>query len=132
MNKEFETIRPLPAETRRHGVFYRQVERNEKAVIYALRYAPAGPEIGFDVFRVVVAPPRTIAGKMLPGCERWPGDSAFGRSAWSFDKLETAYHKYEEISGSPDQYAQAREENKPATTKHEGINFFQSIKKGVL
>lgn len=81
------------------------MKRTEKVAMYSLRYGLKEPIIGFDVFRIGVARESLFVGdgmhrKRILGegmVECFPGDSVYGRSAWSFDTEKMAMKKFEEL-----------------------------------
>jgi hypothetical protein len=87
-------MKPLPLHLHRNGVFYDQIQRTDSAALYSLRNNQGGRIIGFDVFRVRLMGTSIFQGKTIPPYEQFPGNSAFGSSAWSFSTKEAALEKF--------------------------------------
>jgi len=88
----------------RHGVIYRQVRRAGLLALLELKYEANGPVVGWDVVLLVRRPKRAKIGGVIRDTaeivEMMPPSEAWGRSAWSFDRLETAERKFLEVSES--------------------------------
>lgn len=87
----------LPITLTRRGVYYSQVKRSKTAALYSLRYEPAGPIIGYDAFKVQCIGESVFRGKTMPPYEKFPADSDYGSSAFSYSTIEAAEKKYTEI-----------------------------------
>ena len=99
----------LPKTKSKNGYLYTLEKRNKKAAIYSMineKY-PDESWKAFEVFEIRVSKPCTILQKsgtkagmwyQYPSTEKFPGNEAFGKSAWAFNNLESATKKYKEIS----------------------------------
>jgi|GEM_PF-2739509 hypothetical protein len=91
-------MKTLLKKLKRKGVFYEQVKRTDGAALYSLRYAEGGPIIGFDVFKVHRQGESHFKGNTYPSYERFPRDSDYGSSAFSFNSLKAAEKKFLSIT----------------------------------
>ena len=80
---------------RKNGFNYTQVLRNDKNAVYR-QYVT--PEIEyFEVFSIQIRPDIAFKGKLVTGGESYPGNEAFGKTAWTFRSLEKAMIKYNSL-----------------------------------
>jgi hypothetical protein len=94
-------MKTLPFHLHRNGVFYDQIQRTDSVAIYSLRYEQGGRIIGFDVFRIRLMGGSVFNGKSMPPYEKFPGNSAFGKSAWSFTTKEAALRRFSDLITLP-------------------------------
>ncbi|MEI6174280.1 MAG: hypothetical protein WCR01_11055 [Bacteroidota bacterium] len=85
----------LPDIIRKNGFTYTQVCRDEKKAIYRQDVPP--DLTYFEVFKIKIGKERTFKGKTLPHREMFPGNEAFGDTAWSCKTLETAMERYNQL-----------------------------------
>jgi hypothetical protein len=86
------------------GVSYLQLKRTESLAIYEVQHANS-PK-GYEVFKIKVAPAHTWPnGKTTPEHESYPGDNAFGKTAWYYPSLELAEKRFQLIASSNDHSA---------------------------
>jgi len=85
------------------GYIYNKVKRNNFKAIYAQHNIDDdGNEVikprGYEVFRISVLKEGELFGNYYPEREKFPSDTAFGLTAWSYRTLESAEKKYQEIN----------------------------------
>jgi len=101
---KFDSFGCLPDEFSRYGVHYRLAQRTGMAAIFELRYRPGlkGPIIGWDVVLLVRRPERAKNATRWENTskiiERFPSPEQWGSLGWSFDRLESAQRKLQEVS----------------------------------
>lgn len=89
-------MEPLPKVITRKGFVYTQIERTDEKAIY--RQEQNGILIGHEIFYIRHDKEREIMGKLYPASEGYPGETAFGVSAWSVGRnLEMAIKKYNDL-----------------------------------
>jgi hypothetical protein len=99
----------LPKTKSKNGYIYTQVLRNTKAAIYKGRNekCPEDTSTFFEVFKIKVCKPYSLVQKYgkkkgevysYPAAEKFPGDSEFGITAWTFNSEDLAKNKFQEIS----------------------------------
>lgn len=80
---------------------YTLVKRNDKAAIYSMKYKNTDLIVGYDVFMVKIQPEiKWPNGTVSPSKEAFPCSESWGVWAFSYDKLETAENKYDEITNN--------------------------------
>lgn len=91
----------------RKGFEHNLIERTDKAAIYSQSFD--GKILAFEVFRVKILKPYTLAGIEFPESEPYPHDEAFGLWAWSvavFSNQERAFQrardKYTQLNQTQD------------------------------
>lgn len=90
-------MQTLPLITSHQGYTLTQVQRGPDWAIYAKtrRQVNAKP-FTFEVFQIKVAKPGIAFGKPTPEHEVYPGDNAFGKSAWTVNTIERAHERLKE------------------------------------
>lgn len=99
-------IKLLSTEFKKLGVLYKQVKREKYCAIYSLSYTDDVEHIiGFDVVAVQSYTPdyespffANRTGEKWESIETYPTSESFGSKAWSFDSLEDAEKKFEELT----------------------------------
>ena len=86
---------------KKNGFLYKQVERTDKAAIYA-QHDGGGPPVAFEVFKIRKYPTRVIEFKgrgprTFEAHEGFPGNEEFGTKAWTYKELGEAQKKHKEI-----------------------------------
>lgn len=88
----------LPLEFTAKRRTYRQLKRTAKAALYEVS-KPTWKSCGYEVFRIKVAKAYTWPnGTTTPEHEAYPGDEAFGKSAWYYMTLHGAEVRFKEIA----------------------------------
>ena len=88
-------MKTLPINLRKNGFDYTQVLRNDKYAVYR-QYVT--PEIEyFEVFIIKTHPERFFKGRIIQASESFPGNEAFGKTAWTFQNLAKAMSKYNSL-----------------------------------
>jgi hypothetical protein len=91
----------LPLTKSKNGCYYTQIHRTARTALYSLAYSPKGKVIGFEVFKIRIAPARTLPnGVPVPEQEHFPSNEEFGKIAWSFTTQRTAMKKFEELEAN--------------------------------
>lgn len=91
-------MKPLAKEFRKYGMVYRFVERQQDIAIYSLALKEKPDVIvGHDTVIVQWHNGYEIAGNKIPPAECYPSSEMWGSKAWSFNKLETAKNKMNEL-----------------------------------
>lgn len=85
----------LPLYLRKNGFSYTQIARTEKKAIY--RQTVTQEIEYFEVFIIQTRPEKSIKGKIILSGEVFPGNEAFGVSAWTYKSLEKAMTKYNSL-----------------------------------
>jgi len=89
---------PLKTDFTRKGVRCRQLARTDKAALYEV-CRDESKQIGYEVFLIKVAREHTWPnGNVTPEHESYPGDNAFGRTAWYMVNLKAAQKRLKELS----------------------------------
>lgn len=110
-------IRKLSSNHTKNGFLYKLVQRNDKAAIYEQfekaekKRADLLSTHHWEVFKIKIEPHREkmrrfceqmkvpfVADNYSEYKEKFPADSEFGESAWSFEQLKHAINKFEELS----------------------------------
>ena len=86
-------MRILPVKLKKNGFFYSQILRGKRSFIY--RQQVSKGLYYFEVFRLIKCPHRNFKGVILEAHERFPCNEDFGKTAWSFGKLEDARLKFD-------------------------------------
>ena len=81
-------MKRLPEELRCNGYTYTLHMRGKRACIYAQHVAPGKRR--WEVFLIKTRPAEDIIGKSYPEREVFPSNESFGKTAWTFIKLENA------------------------------------------
>ena len=89
------TFRPLPAILKKNSFGYVLCRRGSHTMIYEQR--DEGKTVGYEVFKIIIDPPKDILGKTIPARERFPKDSDFGISAWACSTLEKALERFAKL-----------------------------------
>lgn len=85
----------MPLELRRNGFDYTQVLREGKKAVYRQTVTP---ELAYyEVFIIKIRPEGMFMGKLIPEGEIFPGNEAFGKTAWAFSSIEKAMEKYNSL-----------------------------------
>jgi hypothetical protein len=110
--KQIMEYEKLPATKKKNGYVYKQVSRSDKAAIYEqivekdINGIP-GTIIGYEVFRIIVGKPYVLIQKhgtkkgqkySYPSSEKFCGNEDFGKIAWSYDTLQSAMNKFNELN----------------------------------
>jgi hypothetical protein len=88
----------LPLTFTKRFVTYHQIKREGNVAIYSYS-APKEPDKvrGYETVVIVPHDAYVIHGNLVEAGESYPGDSAFGRTGWSYLKLENALDKMSEV-----------------------------------
>lgn len=93
----------LKTDFTRKGVRFRQLGRTEKAALYEV-CRDESKQIGYEVFLIKIAKAHTWpTGDTTPEHEAYPGDNAFGKTAWYMVDLEKAQKRMEKLSKATDE-----------------------------
>lgn len=76
----------LLKEFRKRGFNFKQLKRTNKAAMYLQSFN--GRDVGIEVFRIIVSNDYELGGVKIEGGEMYPGDNAFGWSAWSIPIID--------------------------------------------
>ena len=91
----------LPLELKKNGVILKQLRRTEKTALYSVSSQNEQTKewmvTGYEVFKIKVAKECEAFNKILPEHESVPSNESFGSSAWTYDKIETAEKKFDEL-----------------------------------
>jgi len=90
-------MKSLPIEKSKNGCYYQLLKRSEKVAIYEQRYAHFGMIIGYEVFIIRIRQAAEFHGIQFEASESFPGDEAFGSTAWTFSTETIAEKKYQEL-----------------------------------
>lgn len=96
----------LPTSKKRNGYLYTLVKRSKKAVIYRMTNDkfPEDKSVSFEVSIIRKAPAYKLLQKTngnyyhYPESERFPCNEDFGKTAWTYDKEESAMKKFDELN----------------------------------
>lgn len=90
-------IKVLPKTIRKNGFCYILLTRTSKKALYA-QYCE-NVLIGWEVFQIRVRGTQfsLLLNKYLDASERFPGNSDFGKTAWSIQNYQDALKKYQEL-----------------------------------
>lgn len=96
-NPEQKSIVPIqvPSEKRFHGFTYTQISRGIRSCLYRQTYGKK--TIAYEVFILIIRKEVTIKGVVYQAHEKWPRDSGFGKTAWTFLTIEDAIAKFNEL-----------------------------------
>jgi hypothetical protein len=84
---------PLTFPFDRHGFRHVLLERTGNVCLVARHNLQSG-SVHYEVVVLQHWPPRTLpTGRVIPARERYPSTDAWGRSGWTFTKLEEARAK---------------------------------------
>jgi hypothetical protein len=92
-----DNIKELPETIKKNGFSYILLTRTPKKAFYA-QYCE-NVLIGWEVFQIRVrgAQFSPLLRKSLDAYEKFPRNSDFGKTAWTFQYYEAALSKYQEI-----------------------------------
>ena len=76
----------LLKEFKKRGFNFKQLKRTDKVAMYL--QSLNGKDVGIEVFKIIVANDYELGGTKIEGGEMYPGDSAFGWSAWSIPIID--------------------------------------------
>lgn len=91
-------MKVLETEFTRRNVTYRQIKREGNVAVYS--YSPPNePDRvrGYETIIIVSHDAYVIHGNPVEAGESYPGDSAFGRTGWSYLKLDSALDKFTQV-----------------------------------
>ena len=91
-------MKKLPDELRYNGYKYTLYKRGEKAYIYTQHVGPGIKR--YEVFLIRIRPEEKIFGKLYPEREAFPANEDFGKTAWTYIKLENALKAFDEVENS--------------------------------
>lgn len=97
MGNNKDNIKVLPETIRKNGFSYILLTRTPKKALYA-QYCE-NVLIGWEVFQIRVRGMHfsQFLSKQLKPTERFPGNSDFGKTAWSIQNYQDALKKYQEL-----------------------------------
>jgi hypothetical protein len=97
MEKTIEQIKILPETINKNGFCYNLVTRTSKKAIYKQTFDNV--QVGFEDFliRVRGAQYSPLLNKYLEASERFPGNSDFGKTAWSITDYQNALEIYDKL-----------------------------------
>ena len=95
-------MKPLSDTFRKNGFNYVRIMREGNIALYAQRLKDGPIEkdakcLAYEVFKVKQNPDYIMAGTLIPAHESAPGNEEFGRLGWSFNTLERAKAKFNEM-----------------------------------
>jgi hypothetical protein len=94
--------KPLPKEFRHDGFKYRQIAREQDAVIYEQRWTGcAEPSVCYEVIRIRRRDGFQIGGRYVPPAEVYPKSESWGVDGWTVEDKETAFCKLRELVNAP-------------------------------
>lgn len=85
----------MPLRLRKNGFTYIQVCRDDKRALYA--QTVTSELTYYEVFRIKIRPEGLFKGKLILSGEVFPGNEAFGVSAWTYKSLEKAMEKFNSL-----------------------------------
>lgn len=90
-------MKKLPKEISRNGYRYILMQRTQNKAMY--KQTNNNALIAFEVFRIRIQRARfsILLRKYLDESERFPGNSDFGKTAWSIQNYQDALKKYQEL-----------------------------------
>lgn len=83
-NKADSAILKLPKTLSKNGLFYQQLNRTDKAAMYAVRTTHTGNIVGYETFIIKIDKAATKFGRQYPNREHFPSNEEFGIIAWSW------------------------------------------------
>ena len=86
-------MKPLPPKLRKNGFDYQLVIREGNVAIYRQEYTENVKY--YEVFIIKVKSEQNINGRFYPEREVFPGNSDFGRSAFSYYSLDRAKERFD-------------------------------------
>ena len=97
MDNNIINLKILPETIRKNGYTYVLLRRTSEKALYA-QYL-RNVLIAFETFKIMVQQSRfsTLLRTIQPPCERFPGNSDFGKTAWSIQNYQDALKKYQEL-----------------------------------
>ena len=97
MDDNIINLKILPETIRKNGYTYVLLRRTSEKALYA-QYQ-RNVLIAFETFRIRVQQSRfsILLNASQPSCERFPGNSDFGKTAWSFTEYQKAVEKYNKL-----------------------------------
>jgi hypothetical protein len=81
----------------KHGHFYKQVWRDERAAVYEYRNK-RGAVCGYEAIRIRIRPERILFGVAREARELYPADSQWGKLAVTRPDLESALERARQFS----------------------------------
>lgn len=103
-NKNNKNMKRLNDKIKYKSFIYNKIKRNNFKAIYSQHNIDVdGNEIkdhivAYEVFRISTLKAGELFGSYYPEREKFPSDTAFGVTAWSYKTLESAEKKYNEIN----------------------------------
>lgn len=88
-------MKPLPGRLRKNGYDYTLAQRGKRSCIYEQKVTEK--QSYYEVFLIKVRPERTLRGKIIESCERFPFNEAFGYWAWTFRSWPEALKVFHDI-----------------------------------
>lgn len=105
------TVKPLPQEVKKNGLFYKLVKKGTKAAMYSVHTEQDGPATNWETMKIKVTPAREVFGVPYPAFETFPGNEQFGLWAWCHASLERAEKRFDELeSGEYDRMQEEEEQ----------------------
>lgn len=91
-------MKVLETQFTKRNVTYTQIKREGNVAVYS--YSPAnepGRIRGYETIIIVPHDAYVIHGNPVEAGESYPGDAAFGKTGWSYLKLENALDKFTQV-----------------------------------
>lgn len=91
-------MRILETEFVERNITYRQIKREGKVAVYSHSWAGEPDRVrGYEVFVIQSHGDVEIYGNKVEAAETYPGKNAFGKTAWSYVKLEKALDRMSQV-----------------------------------
>ena len=91
-------MKVLETQFTKRNITYTQIKREGNVAVYS--YSPANEPArvrGYETIIIVSHDAYVIHGNPVEAGESYPGDSAFGKTGWSYLKLENALDKFTQV-----------------------------------
>ena len=92
-----DPVQPLKEKLRKNTFNYELLLRSDFKALY--KQSDGNIQIGYEVFKIRIRETRfhPIANKVITAKEKFPSNDDFGKTAWSYKRLEDAMKKYNSI-----------------------------------